>query len=541
MTKKTHHHLQQLALAVISSASTSVALAVEIDTGNPELKLRWDNTVKYSAAARVRGHSDALVANPNLDDGDRNFKKGVISNRFDLLSEADIGYKGFGARVSAAGWYDSLYRGNSDNDSFATSNTRSSQFPGFPEGTRKLHGSKAELLDAFVYGRFDLGDESQLNFRAGRHTLLWGESLFFGANAIAGGMAPVDVVKGLSVPNTQFKELLMPVGQVSAQLQLNSNLSIGGFIQYEWTPSRLPGAGSYFSVSDIAPATGEAFLLGPAVKEATHAQDVRAKNRGQGGFQLRWRPTDSETDFGFYAIRYHDKYPQLFMRGILTGAPAPNNVAPISYYYAYPQGVTSYGVSATRSVGEFNLGAEVSVRKNAPLVSSSAMQIPAIGVANDPARGSTWHANFNMLGALGPNFIARESAILAELAVNYTSKVTKNPGMVDPNTRRWGAGVRVSYEPTYRQVLPGLDLGVPVGIGYTPAGRSSAGGNLGSHRGGDITIGLNATYLSVWRSSLSFTHFYGREAPYLDASNHFTFGQSLKDRNFISLSIYRTF
>lgn len=52
----------------------------------------------------------------------------------------------------------------------------------------------------------DVGEEGTLSFRAGRHSLLWGESLFFGSNGIGNGMTSIDVIKALSVPSTQFKE-----------------------------------------------------------------------------------------------------------------------------------------------------------------------------------------------------------------------------------------------------------------------------------------------------------------------------------------------
>ena len=111
----------------------------------------------------------------------------------------------------------------------------------FNSDTRELHGRKAELLDAFVFGGFDLGD-TRLNVRAGRHSVLWGESLFYGMNGIAGAMAPVDVVKLMSVPGTQFKEAIRPVPQISAQWQFNSNLSLGAFYQFRWEENRLPTA-----------------------------------------------------------------------------------------------------------------------------------------------------------------------------------------------------------------------------------------------------------------------------------------------------------
>src|SRR5689334_3516154 len=63
------------------------AWLIEINGGNPDVKVRWDNTLKYSAAFRLKDASDALVNNPpasiNQDDGDRNFGMGLISNRLD--------------------------------------------------------------------------------------------------------------------------------------------------------------------------------------------------------------------------------------------------------------------------------------------------------------------------------------------------------------------------------------------------------------------------------------------------------------------------
>lgn len=513
------------AFAAALSFGAGPVEALTFDTDIPDLRIQWDTTVKYTAAARVRGRSDGLLVSPsnsnliNLDDGDRNFNKGLISNRWDVLSEVDLSYRNFGGRVSGAAWYDPVYAGDS----------------AFNQATQKLHGRKGELLDAFVYGKFDLGAGGSLTARAGRHALQWGESLFFGSNAIAGGMAPVDVIKAVSVPNTPFRELLRPVGQVSAQLQLLPNLALGAYVPYRWEPSRLPGAGSYFSSSDLAPLTGEALMPYGAPQTAA----VRARDTGQGGIQVRWRPHDSETDLGFYAIRYHDKVPQQF----LTLAPSggPGGFLPSNYYYAYPEGINAFGVSASHTLGEHNLAAEVSVRTHAPLMSVAATMIPAIGVSSSYARGTTLHANFNTVSSLGPSVIARESSLTAEVAMNYTQKVTENAASVDPNAQRFGMGLRVVFEPTYRQVMDGLDIGVPIGLGYTPAGKSSAGGSLGPHRGGDITFGLNAAYLDVWRISLNYTHYYGPQAPYLDAQGHQSFLQTLKDRDFISLSVRRSF
>ncbi|MFJ1255408.1 DUF1302 domain-containing protein, partial [Cupriavidus sp. CuC1] len=216
-------------LLLIGATAASRVGAFEMDLA-PDAKLRWDNTFKYSAAVRVKEASPALTGNANYDDGDRNFSRGLISNRLDWLSEFDLTYRNFGARVSGAAWYDSIYNRHNDNDSPSTVNSTSVPFNHFTDATQTLHGQKAELLDAFVFGKFDVG-ETRSSLRLGRHAFLYGESLFFGNNGIAAAQAPIDAIKALSVPNTQFKELLRPVNQVSGQIQLPRGFSVGGYYQ----------------------------------------------------------------------------------------------------------------------------------------------------------------------------------------------------------------------------------------------------------------------------------------------------------------------
>ncbi len=218
--------LLTVAIGTSLVAAAGGSLAAPIDVGNPDVELRWDNTVKYSAGIRAGSRSDTLIkfapppadgspgpAALNGDDGDRNFKRGSLtSNRIDLLSELDLVYrKDFGLRVSAAAWYDAVYNRTNANDSPATNNSLSVPYNEFTEATRKLHGRKAEVLDAFVFGATDVG-AARVSGRLGRHTVLWGESLFFGNNAIAGTQSPVDAIKASSVPGSTTKEILMPVG-----------------------------------------------------------------------------------------------------------------------------------------------------------------------------------------------------------------------------------------------------------------------------------------------------------------------------------------
>src|SRR3954452_11011815 len=89
-----------LTVARAACAALSVAVAAWAFPGSPSLAadlyhddtldVRWDNTLSYTAAFRLFPRDPALVANPNWDDGDRNFRPGVISNRLDLLSELEV-------------------------------------------------------------------------------------------------------------------------------------------------------------------------------------------------------------------------------------------------------------------------------------------------------------------------------------------------------------------------------------------------------------------------------------------------------------------
>jgi hypothetical protein len=526
-----------------------VAHGTEFETGNPDLKIRWDNTLKYSAAFRVKDQSERLKVDPNQDDGVRNFDRGLVSNRLDLLSEFDATYKNFGVRLSGAAWYDSQYSGTNDNDSSpGTVNAFGLAHNRFARETREINGRDAELLDAFVSGRFEPAGKP-VTFRIGRHALIWGESLFFGGNGIAAGQAPIDVSKALSVPNLRFNELIRPDNQVSAQIQLTPNLALAGYYKLGWEENRLPGMGSYFS--GIAPdftLPGSNILYVPGAGTAAffgRAKDMEPGDSGQGGLQLKYRPENGDIDFGFYALQYNDRAFQVLLKpGQFSAAPlAPNQIG--EYQLVYHKHTRTYGVSASTSVGNVNFAGEVSVHRNLGLQSTA--QVDFVGSDNDThplyAVGNSVQAQFSWIASLGPSFISSEASWVGEVAWNRRTSITKNPAALDPNANRSAWSLRTIYEPVYRQAYPGVDISVPIGLGYTPNGKSSVVGAFGTPHGGDLNLGINATYLDAWRIGLSYTHYFGREDSFLTpiSLHNQTFGQSLKDRDYVSLSVRRTF
>lgn len=538
--------LMPLALAALACLA-GPARAAEIELDNPDLRARWDNTVKWSGAWRLKAADTALLANPNNDDGDRNFGKGLISNRLDLLSEFDLSYqRRVGLRLSAAGFYDDVYQHANDNPGFAGGafpNQVSVAANQFTQATRKVHGDKAEMLDAFVFGKTELGDMT-LSGRLGRHGLLWGESLFFGANAIAGGQMPVDIVKLISVPNTQFKEAIRPVPQVSGHLQISPDLSVSAYYQFRWAKSIAPAVGSYFSSVDQAVDGAESLFLPPPLAPAPRLADGRPKNSGQGGLQLKFRA--GETDYGLYAIRFHNKTPQVVpVVGFVVPPPTPV-VAPVGFKQVYQEGITAFGASASRTVGDFNLAVEVSLRRHQDLASTQGADASGLGgPALGYAIGNTAHINLSTLATLPATPLWNEASLLAEVAWNRVLRITDNAAAVDPNATRDAVSLRMQLEPTYRQVVPGLDLGVPFGLGFTPGGSRSMA--LGPNPqppagGGDVSLGLNGTYLDAWRFSLSWTHYYGPSATLQELTGPaFTYKQTLRDRDYLALSVRRTF
>lgn len=544
---------KSLGIALLTLVLAPQAMAIELQTDNPDLKLRWDTTLKYSGAFRTDSVDPTLVgrAQANLDDGDRNFsKKGLVSNRLDLFTEADMVYaQKFGARLSAAAWYDRVYQGSNNNDSPYTSNSLSAPSTQFTAATRKLHGQQAEMLDAFVFGNVDLGD-MRATGRLGKHTVLWGESLFFGANGIAGGQAPTDLVKLLSVPGSQFKEIIRPVNQVSGQLQVNPELSFGAYYQLEWQSNRIPAAGSYLSFSDVLDEGGER-LFWSTGSYFQRGQDLKARDSGQYGLQLRYRPQELDSEFGFYAIRFHDKGFSSYLRPTAGPGFFANQGAPGArvgdYVLAYHEGIRAYGASMSTSVGPANVGIEVSVRDNTPLVNAGVFAFsPKTDNSANPGYpvGRSGHAQISTVVLLSPTALWDGASLLAEAAWNRRLSITSNAAALDANATRDAWGFRVLFTPTYFQVLNGVDISVPIGLGYNPAGRSSVVSlfNGGIDKGGDFSIGLSGDYRKQVRFGIAYAGFIGKSGAFFaPANDRLSYQQKYADRNFISFNVQSTF
>jgi hypothetical protein len=550
-----------LTIAVLLASPASYAF--KFDTGNSDFSVRWDNTLKYSTIYRLEDPDEKQLARYEgspAGDGDRNFDKGIASNRIDLLSEFDVvhaGNKGF--RVSATGWYDSVYNTDNDNDT-GRSHNLSVDSDEFNSETEEAVGKDLELLDAFGFYKTYLGERAA-SVRLGRHTVIYGETLMSGANGIAAAQGPVDIVKAATVPGAQVKEFLLPTNQISATFQLVDNLSLGAYYQFEWEESNFFPAGSFLSPNDVVGPGGESFL---DTLQVVRADDLEARDDGQWGAQLRYRPDAIDVELGFYAANYHDKTPSAIyvnvgQHPVLTeiGLTPPDNIAPVSYTRAYHEDIRTYGVSASTVLFDDNVSIEASVRDNMPLTgglcppsnlagcgyfinTTSLLGGPSYDNEDNPgyAVGKTSHITLVDIHLFQPNPILRDGGSLAvQYDYHRVNSVTENESMIDTTTTKSASTVTLAFSADYYQVMDGLDLSFPVVLTRNLHGRSRV--YVGwVEDGGSVDVGVNFNYRNKWKGGLNYHHFLGDEGASIGAGS---FDQTQYDRDYVSFNVSASF
>ena len=447
-------------LSVAVSAALGAAMpatAFEIDTGNPDVTMRWDNTVRYNLGIRAQSQNSQILGNPNYDDGDRNFSNGsVVTNRFDLLSEFDFIYqRKYGFRASYAAWYDFAYQ-SLDNTNTATSNTLVDGLPVAgvlsPPTKRYSKGFSGEWLDAFVFANFDAGDVP-VNVKAGQHTVFWGDSLLLGGavHSVSYAQNSLDLQKGFMTPGSEAKELFRPRGGITLQAQPNSELSVAGQWFYAWQAARIPESGSYLTIQDALNFGADSLIVGPnpfaasvpgspTLLRAWRAPDIKPPNwsgsLGDFGVSARWSPSWLDGTLGFYGRNATDIVPQVLLTpGLASGVPAalctgiggqplPGNNCIINkdattladlqkygkfgtYNTAYGDNIHIYGVTLAKEIGGISWAGEFSYRQNMPLQSKLVTVLPpalAALPANAGSIATTAVPSSGTPGALGDTY-----------------------------------------------------------------------------------------------------------------------------------------
>ena len=432
-------------LIIGATATASPAHALNFRPGNG-IDIDWDTSISYNAQWRMAGR-DSNIIDPSINpspaqamltnDGDENFDKhDMTRNRFSFVTEADINKEDYGVFLRARGWYDAAYDGND------------LTLKPFQRDGVDYHKSEIELMDAFAYGQFYLGERG-LSLRAGEQVVSWGESLFaFGG--ISSAQGPIDITKA-NAPGTELKDIFLPIGQVYVEAELTDSSSLGAYYQYDWEPSRIDAPGTYFNVLESIGegSTGDLLDIGvPVTKDEP--------SKGQWGVTFRYLAESlNSTEFGLYYLEYNDFMPSVQFLPPFLGP---------QWTDEYFEDINLIGASFGTVIGNTNVSGEISYRDGQPVQ----LSIPG---AFYYSSAKTLQAQVSALHIFGANSFADNLTFSGEVGYNRVLSIdsdatAKAAGVNVDNTSaaldndRGAAGFTARLKADYFQVYPGVDMAV---------------------------------------------------------------------------------
>ena len=404
--------------------------AVEFSFADDEIAGSIDTTVSYSQLWRVQGQ-DKNNDDINANDGNRNFDTGLVSEVFKVTTDLEATYQNYGAFVRGTAFYDTQIM-DKRNDYYDANNPGqpSQNYPrdsSFTYETRHTAGRNAEILDAYVYGNWDIA-EKPVTARFGKQVFNWGEGLFYrgGVNTTN----PVDAAK-FRLPGAELKEVLIPVEAFNVSVGLTDNLSADVFYQFNFKETAVDPVGTYFSETDLfadggntayrdfsgtaaealipaytaigngqgplgalLPAAqaaglyqqGVNFSDGNIMRVAKVDSDINAKNDGQFGTSFKYIAEEwNSTEFGAYFVNYHAKEPVISANlngytGVdlaaltpVIGGAAAGGAATLDVLGAvraqreYVEDIRMLGLSFNTTVDETSVFGELAYRPNNPI------------------------------------------------------------------------------------------------------------------------------------------------------------------------------
>ncbi len=442
--------------AALLSISTSAVQAKNFQLG--DFDISFDSTFSFGSSWRVEnrdwnnrvgksnneqngfnfnGYHPSLNANPdaatvwngqglystNGDNGNLNYDAGdsfskILKGSHDL----DIRYNNVGLFARGMYFYDFEMMDGDRAWTNPASNTVNN--PCRDDEAKDQVCRDIRLLDAFLYGDFDLG-EMPLSVRIGQQVISWGESTLI-SHGIS-ELNPVDIAR-LKAPGSELKEAFIPFGAVWASLGVTENFNVEMFYQYSWEKTVLPAPGSYFSTNDFAgdgghynnvqlnfasnpdmdldslitnlnvlgdslragaltpTQAGQAYLAGFPTKLTLRTQDAEnePEDGGQYGLRLSWYlPELNDTEVSLYYMNYHSRRPIFagvtadFSKvtsdvGLIAqGAINYDNYTDLQSFSRveldYVEDIKLYALSFNTALGTTSVAGEVTYRQDEPL------------------------------------------------------------------------------------------------------------------------------------------------------------------------------
>ncbi|MNF31759.1 hypothetical protein D3C84_125290 [compost metagenome] len=537
-------YLRELLAVAVALSSGAVSALPTVELGE-STTLESSLTVNYTASMRAEKADDEYLNDLNSDDGTRNFDRGsLITNRVSLFGEALLRHDNVGAMLRASHFYDAAYRDSNDNDSPLTVN-KIGAHDHFIDKTRERSGGEFRLLDAFVFGSWDL-DGRYLSAKAGRHLVAWGESLFW--PNISQGQAPVDATK-FNVPGTEAKDAYLPVGQVSASFTLTDDLTLVGFWQYKWEETLLNPVGDYFGSDYFGPGA-QFYRLAPGVignlpdqsfRVVNYAGEVEPDDDGQWGLGLRYQ-LNVNTEVGLYHYRYHDRVAAMFFD--FTGSTQYSSLKSIgrdtdagnapAYQLGYFDDIALTGVSLSTKLGDaVQIGSDLSYREDAAVYLSNGA----------PTRGNLIQGNLNAVYILGPSALAHQTTLMGEVVhqrIDSVDDLIVSGGLPGQNgtfddfeydgQTRGSTLVGLGAMFDYPSLFSGWDLTTKVFWNQNVSGSAYSGLGRDEKR---VTVGGDFKYLGNFQVGMTYVGYLGSA----DIAN----GRTLADRDYVSLNAKYTY
>jgi hypothetical protein len=479
-----------------------------------------DTSLTYDAQWRVEDRDNTIITAGGgglpgflTDDGNKNFDDGdMTQNRISFSSDLDINYNSGGVFLRARGWYDDIYNDKS------LAGAKSFQQDGID-----LHKSEIELLDAFIYHTFDIGERS-LSLRVGEQVVNWGESLYvFGGISAAQG--PIDASKA-NAPGVELKDIFMPIGQVYAEMDITDSFSMGAYYQYGWEEIRIDAPGSYFNVVDVLGqgSVGDTFdVLGlPVVEDKP--------DKGQWGIAIRYLAEAlNNTEFGLYYLTYNDF------------VPTPQLLPPIlgpQLTQEYFEDINLLGASFGTVFGDTNVSGEITYRDGQPVQ----LKIPGAFYFTE---AETLQAQVSVIHLISGTVLADSLTIVGEVGYNRVLDIDADPiaqavgidvndihGALDHD--RNAAGATVSVKADYYNIASGLDLAVTTTYRNDFSGVSSVAFtfNEGVEQ---LSLTADFSYLNNHNFGISYVTFMADPDEILADEGRLELGHLNADRDYVAV------
>lgn len=488
---------RRLAAGLFALFTAATAHAYKFDTPE-DWSVNLDNSPQYSLGWRAQSMDPKIGNHLVFAQGDYKFpnKGDMVTDRVQDLMEFQAVYQhSMGVRFSGSAWKDFAYNDSANqNPAFSFINA----YPGghYTDYVDRYFLKGGELLDAFAFANTEI-DGKPVYAKLGRLAQYWGNAFFFGFSNIAYSQSPIDYIKGFSQPGSEVKELFLPRDQILLSTELSPELSISAEYFLEFEPNRYPESGTYLGFFDVlfsGPPTAGALPLPGNAGLVDPPHDDR-----DFGLKLAWSPSWAGGDMGFYYRQFDEVHPWLALVNPTTGY----------LQNTFPRDTRLLGFSFEKSFGLVSTGLEINKRFHTGLLSAS------LASTNEGASGDLTNVIANAFVQLGKSPLYDSGVLLAEFTFTHLDTVNRNAnlfnGVDTPNCHKNGTAAQgdwrdgcatrnalafaTLFDPQWLQVLPSLDLDMPMSFTWGIQGNPAYTGGTFYEQGTNLySIGIKATY-----------------------------------------------